>query len=209
MIYVCVRRSSEPCCGVICGLLCLCFCAGDGAITKTLSAWPVITKSACGEVVASERPAHFNNCYYYPESTTEWEREEDVDLEHAIVGLKWRRTFVKWRDESRCVIDNLIAAQITVGMVEVKPRLVHQACQGLARRVIRGPNPDLTTWLQSSNSRQQQASHGILKETLASVKPAKPSTAPRSGCTGTRESLPLTGTQRTGQTRPHKPHFGY
>lgn len=127
MMYVCVHRSSEPCCGVICGLLCLCFCAVDSAITKTLSAWPVITRSACGEVVASERPAHFNNCYYYPESTTEWERDEEGEMERAIVHLKWRGAFGKWRDESRCVIDKIIAAQITVGMVEVKPRLVHQA----------------------------------------------------------------------------------
>lgn len=33
-------------------------------------------------------------------------------------------------------------------------------CRGLASRVIRGPCPDLSTQPQSSNSRQQQASHG-------------------------------------------------
>ncbi len=206
-MYVCVHRSSEPCCGVISGLLCLCFCAGDGAITKTLSAWPVITRSACGEVVASERPAHFNNCYYYPESMTEWEREEK--REHTSVGLKWRRTFGKWRDESRCVIDKIIAAPDLWGNGGNEAKVSPPGWQGLASRVIRGPNPDLTTQPQSSNGRQQQASHGIPKETLASVKPAKPNTEPRSGCTGTRESLPLTGTQWTGQTKPHKPQFGY
>lgn len=71
-------------------------------------------------------------------------------MEHTIVGLKWRRTLGKWRDVSRCVGDEIIVGQISVGMLEMKPRLVHRAVGGLASGVIRGPNPDLTTQPQSS-----------------------------------------------------------
>lgn len=71
--------------------LCLCFCARDDAITKTLSAWPVITWSACGEVVASEQPDYYNNCYYYPESTTEGEREQERETEHTSVMYEMKK----------------------------------------------------------------------------------------------------------------------
>lgn len=114
----------------ISGSLCVCFCVRDGAIPTTPPAGPVITRSACGGAPASERPAHFNNCYYYRLSMADRERWT-VAPRAGHGGM----------EGSRCVPEQVIVAEISAGEAELGPPGRERAALG----VIRGPNPNLTT----------------------------------------------------------------